>query len=197
MKRIIIEIALLIGLVIALSLSMKACSSEKAARKVAERNTEVMASDVRYYEAQNGKQVATIEGLELDINSLENINGDLYNDLSATKVKLKNAQSAIRVVTEYKYINTSDTLRVAVTDSVAVVDIRQDHLKLIATIDLVQGLILPGSLLIEIPNIQTIATEIKYRGWWIFRRKDGVSVTVLNSNPYIKSSDIFYVELGK
>ena len=139
--------------------------------------------------------MSAIQGLELSINSLKKVNGELYEDLKDTKIKLKNAQSAVRVVTEYKYINTSDTIKLLINDTIAKINIYSEHLKLKANINMPKQVILPKGLSISIPNIQTIATEVKTKGWWIFKKRIGVKVSVINSNPYIETKEGFYVDL--
>lgn len=181
---------------IALFISIRSCSAQAELRRTAEQNVYALASDLEEYETANGQLAVVAQGLELSLSDLKKVNSELYEDLSSTKVKLKNAEAAVQLVTEYKYINTSDTITVVQQqDSTALINIDKDFLRLRAVVDIPSNTIKPNNLLIEIPNTQTIATEIKYKGWWIFKRKDGIQITVLNSNPYISTSSVFYVEL--
>ncbi len=168
---------------------------EKEERKTAERNITALTSDIETYKTKSNEQAVVIKGLELDKTSLENVNKELYDDLSDTKVKLKHAESAIRVVTEYKYVNKNDTIHVFKSDSITKIDIDNKYLKLKAIIDNYNNIIRPSNFILSIPNKQTIATEVDYKGWWLFKRKKGVSVTIVNSNPYYDTLEGFYVKL--
>ncbi len=192
-KNIIIYIAL-IGTAL---LSMKSCQKQKQERKVAERNIEALASDIEKYQTKSGEDAVIIQGLEIDKNSLSKINAELAKDLEDTKVKLKNAKAVIRVKTEYKYRNVKDTIPVYISDSITKVNIDEPFLKLNLEVDNQRNAINPEKLTLIIPNKQDIISEIKYKGWWIFKKKKGVQVTVVNSNPYIETSEGFYVDFKK
>ncbi len=192
-KNIIIYIAL-IGTA---SLSMRSCQKQKQEREVAERNLEALASDIEKYQTKSGEDAVIIQGLEIDKNSLSKINAELAKDLEDTKVKLKNAKAVIRVKTEYKYRNIKDTIPVYISDSITKVNIDEPFLKLNLEVDNQRNAINPEKLTLIIPNKQDIISEIKYKGWWIFKKKRGVQVTVVNSNPYIETSEGFYVDFKK
>lgn len=197
MKSKLLQVLIWIILIGSIIFTSRSCVKQKELLKKATRNIEILHEDIISYTTKNGKQASTIDGLQLDINSLEKINKNLFEDLTASNVKLSNVKSVIEVVTEYKYINTLDTLYVKVTDSTVLLNVQEQYLHLKAEIDIKKQLIYPSSLILEIPNTQTISTEVLTKGWWLFKRDKGVRVTVINSNPYLRNSNIFYVELSK
>ena len=192
-KNIIIYIVL-IGTA---SLSMRSCQKQKQERRIAERNIEALVADIERYKTESGKDAVVIQGLEIGKRSLSKINAELAKELEDTKVKLKNARSAVQIKTEYKYRNIKDTIPVYISDSITKVNINEPFLRLSLEIDNKKDVINPDKLTLHIPNKQIIAPEFKYKGWWIFKKKRGVQITVVNSNPYIETSEGFYVDFKK
>ena len=192
-KNIIIYIVL-IGTA---SLSMRSCQKQKQEREVAERNIEALVADIERYKTESGKDAVIIQGLEIGKRSLSKINAELAKELEDTKIKLENAMSVVQIKTEYKYRNIKDTIPVYISDSITKVNINEPFLMLSLEIDNKKDVINPDKLTLHIPNKQIIAPEFKYKGWWIFKKKRGVQITVVNSNPYIETSEGFYVDFKK
>ena len=192
-KNIIIYIVL-IGTA---SLSMRSCQKQKQEREVAERNIEALVADIERYKTESGKDAVIIQGLEIGKRSLSKINAELAKELEDTKIKLENAMSVVQIKTEYKYRNIKDTIPVYISDSITKVNINEPFLMLSLEIENKKDVINPEKLTLHIPNKQIIASEFKYKGWWIFKKKRGVQITVVNSNPYIETSEGFYVDFKK
>lgn len=185
----------IIGILITLCcFSIKSCNNQQKEKKQWENNAIALSSEIETYKDKNGDLVSKAQGLELKISDLSLLNADLYKDIAAMQIKLKNATSVIQIKTEYKYVNKDSLIYVKLNDSIRSLKINEPYLKLNMNI-LHDSLVLPNNLSIFIPNKQTIITEIKTKGWWIFRRKDGVQIHIKNSNPYIQTDSIFYVKL--
>lgn len=194
MRTKLIMIGIIIVLCVVCGISIKSCSNQNKQKQQWENNSIALSSDIETYKDKNGELVDKAQGLELKVSDLSLINSELYNDISAMKIKLKNATSAIQIKTEYKYINRDSLVYVKVNDSIRNLKIDEPYLKLNMNV-LNDSLVLPNYLSIVIPNKQSIVTEIKTKGWWIFKRKIGVDIHVKNSNPYLQTDSIFYVKL--
>ncbi len=195
MSRLTIEIIVSIAFLVFSSLSIRSCNRHKAESQRWEQNTIALSSDIEHYKTESGKSATVAQGLQLSLNSLEDINSELYAELEDTRVKLKNAQSVIKVVTDTEYIN-GDTVFVDKHEGSLVLDHTEPWVHIYANVDIDAGLIKPSDLRVELPNEITLITETITKRRWIFWKKPiGVQVTVVNSNPHVGVSEVFYVDL--
>lgn len=190
-----------IAAVIILSISLIAVNSlyraEKRERKRAENNLSASLSEIREYRTKNGELVSIISGYELKIKEVQKLMPQLYNEIASLKVKLKNAQSITKIVTEYKYINKDSIVYVSISDSARMFNIDNEWLKARMTITNC-SIIKPGDFIIEsIPNSIITAPEIIYKGWWFWKRPIGVDLHIKQSNPHCSTIDAIYIDLKK
>lgn len=86
MKSKIINIILIVLLIMALSFSIKQCSSIK--REYID-NIEILNDTIKYYKDKTGTLVATKHGYETDIKNLKYLNDSLYKEIKSLKAKGK------------------------------------------------------------------------------------------------------------
>lgn len=94
-KRDIIYIAILVGMVVSLSMSVRSCTNEMYGKKIMVENVEALCDSISYYKGKNGELVAEKQILIGDNDLLKVANEELYNKLKSMKVK--NAEQAIQI----------------------------------------------------------------------------------------------------
>lgn len=186
-------IVIMVGLGVTSFISIKSCNKQRELTDRWKRNSYAVKGHLNTYRDKNGELVTINRGLEAKASDLQLLNANLHNELQAMNVKLKNALSAVTIKTEYIYLNADTLIYIWDSDSTRNLTINEDYLKLNCVVKY-DSIIEPERLSISIPNKQYIVTELRYKGWWIFKRYEGIQIQVKNSNRYIDTDSIFYIQ---
>lgn len=193
MKRYLFIIIIILG--ISITWLWNVYHKEKQERLRAERNITALNTEISYYTTKTGKMVTRIAGLELSNKELQKLIPELHNEITELKVKLKNALSVTKITTEFKYLNRDSIIYVPIGDSLRVFEISEEYIK--AQVNIKDCSLIPpgGFKILNIPNELIAVPEIKYKGWWFWKRPVSVNLDVKCSNPYIKVTKGIFVKL--
>ena len=194
-------IGLLIGLLVisagVLTTYVKLYQKEKQEKERFESNFQSSLSDIQEYKTKQGELVAVINGYELKDKEFKQLLPQLYSEIRELKIRLKNALSATKVITEIKYINKDSIIYVPLTDSTRKFVLDEKWLKAEVTVTDFKY-IAPGAFKInDIPNETLIVAQGEYKGWWFWRKAVGVNIHIKHTNPYIKTIGGEYIDLKK
>ncbi len=196
-KLIGLLITLLVFTGVFLTTCVKLYQKEKQEKERFESNFKSSLSDIQEYKTKQGELVAVIEGLKLKDREIKQLLPQLYSEIRELKIRLKNAQSVTKVVTEIKYVNKDSIIYIPITDSIRRFEINEEWLKAEVTVTDFKY-IAPGAFKInDIPNETLIVAEGQYKGWWFWRKAVGVNVHIKHTNPYIKTIGGEYIDLKK
>lgn len=141
---------------------------------------------------KNGELHYTINSLNLKASELNKINSELNDELKNMKIKIKNLQNVSVIDIQYKYIHDTIYSEKIITDNI-------DNITYKTIIDNPYYSASWNSSLIDdksklvITDYQTqfndtiiTATEIKYKGWWFWRKPKEIKFHIKSKNPYSK-----------
>lgn len=141
---------------------------------------------------KNGELHYTVNSLNLKASELNKVNSELNDELKNMKIKIKNLQNASVVDIQYKYIH--DTIY---SENVIIDTLTGDRIYK-TIIDNPYYSANWNSTLIDdkkllVTDYQTqfndtiiTATEIKYKGWWFWRKPKEIKFHIKSKNPYSK-----------
>lgn len=185
----LIIIGILISGISGSLLFYKKYKKEKDERIRIERNWIAQNDTIRTYKTRTGWLAQELSIQEIRHNELKKINLELYDDISDLKIKLKNAKSITKIETKIEYINKDSIVYVEVGFGKRNFIINEKDNWFNANITITDGeYIAPGDAQLETRDSLIIVPDIKYKGWWFWKKIDRVSVTVANKNPYSKNS---------
>lgn len=168
---------------------------EKQGRQRAERNVVALNTDITHYATQKGEMVSRITGLELSNKELQKLLPELYQEISDLKVKLKNALSVTKIGTDFKYANRDTIVYIPAGDSLQVFEIDEEFIKARVSIKNCSAILPRDFEILSIPNEFIAVPEIKYKGWWFWKRPVAVNLDIKCSNPYVKITKGIFVDL--
>lgn len=134
---------------------------------------------------KNNELSYMVNSLTVKSNELEFYNNNLKQEINNLNIKIKNLQAVTQI--EYKYIYNTDTLYIEnngqqhfrVNNIDEWVNINLD----IHTSEPVES-ITANNLNLNLNDTLTTAYEVKYKGWWFWKRATGVKLHIKNNNPY-------------
>lgn len=189
----LIIIGILISGISGSLLFYKKYKKEKEERIRIERNWIAQNDTIRTYKTKTGWLTQELSIQEIKHHELKKINSELYDDISDLKIKLKNAKSITKIETKIEYINKDSIVYVEVGFNKRNFIINEKDNWFSANITITDGeYIAPGDAKLETRDSLIIVPDIKYKGWWFWKKIDRVSVTVANKNPYSKNSILHY-----
>lgn len=168
---------------------------ERGERQRGERNVAALCSDVERYRTERGGMAAKIAGLELSVRDLERLQPELYGEISDLRVKLKHALSVTQVRTEFVYVNRDSIVYADGGDSLRRFEVADEWIRARVTVRGCRVVPAGGFEILGIPNELTAVAEVRYRGWWFWRRAVSLDLHVKNSNPYVGTADGIFVDL--
>lgn len=179
---------LLVGCIIFLSNSLK---EKKEAIQTLENNNEQFLKGIRVLETENGKLVYKVNEVTITSAELALVNSDLSEELKNAKVKVKNLESLINLSISSKdttTVNTRDTLIQNLPFRTFNYTTKWYQIKGIQDISTTK-------LDIGCYHDISIANEIIYKGWWIFKKPLKTVATVIVSNPKdsVQKVQSFYI----
>lgn len=142
--------------------------------------------DIDSLQTDNGDLQYTVESLELKGKELKKYNSDLVQRVEDMGIKIKHLQSIDNI--KYKYIYKTDTVPIEkITDTTFMASINNDWIKLEQRITLIESnsYIRIDSLSLEVEDDLAIGKEIKYKGWWFWKKAIGIKLHISSKNPYL------------
>ena len=149
---------------------------------------------------KNGELHYTVNSLNLKASELNKVNSELNDELKNMKIKIKNLQNASVIDIQYKYIHDTIYSENIIIDTLTgntiyktIIDNPYYSAKWNSTI--VDNNINDKKLLVTDYQTQfndTIitATEIKYKGWWFWRKPKEIKFHIKSKNPYSKLNQV-------
>lgn len=184
MKKItVISICLAILSVAACVYMYNLLSNKKSQIQVLENNQESLAKDVETYRNDKNQLVQKNTQLQLTVNEMKELNLLSKQEMKDMEVKYKNLQTYVKVLLESKQDTT-----VAVRDTTFVQDstlIVGKHFNFDNYWYRCDGTIYNDKVDLKLGcNHEVIAaSEIIYKGWWIFKKPKKIETTVMVANP--------------
>lgn len=151
--------------------------------KVLENNQESLAKDVETYRNDKNQLIQKYTQLQLTSEEIKKLNLANFEELSDMKVKYKNLQSYVNVL-----IESSKDTTINVVDTVIKIDstlIVGKHFKFDDYWYRCEGALYNDKVDLKMGCNHgiTAASEIIYKGWWIFKKPKKIQTTVLVTNP--------------
>lgn len=151
--------------------------------KVLENNQESLAKDVETYRNDKNQLIQKYTQLQLTSEEIKKLNLANLEELSDMKVKYKNLQSYVNVL-----IESSKDTTINVVDTVIKIDstlIVGKHFKFDDYWYRCEGTLYNNKVDLKMGCNHgiTAASEIIYKGWWIFKKPKKIQTTVLVTNP--------------
>lgn len=184
MKKItVISICLAILSVAACVYMYNLLSNKKSQIQVLENNQESLAKDVETYRNDKNQFVQKNIQLQLTVNEMKELNLLSKQEMKDMEVKYKNLQTYVKVLLESKQDTT-----VAVRDTTFVQDstlIVGKHFNFDNYWYRCDGTIYNDKVDLKLGcnHEVTAASEIIYKGWWIFKKPKKIETTVMVANP--------------
>lgn len=184
MKKItVISICLAILSVVACVYMYNLLSNKKSQIQVLENNQESLAKDVETYRNDKNQLVQKNTQLQLTVNEMKELNLLSKQEMKDMEVMYKNLQTYVKVLLESKQDTT-----VAVRDTTFVQDstlIVGKHFNFDNYWYRCDGTIYNDKVDLKLGcnHEVTAASEIIYKGWWIFKKPKKIETTVMVSNP--------------
>lgn len=100
----------IIGLSLALAISIKSCNGKAAEASRLSVNQSVLFEKVRYYRTNDSLSVASVGALTLTMQELQRHNTELVKTVENLNIKIKRLQSASTTATETKYKVTTEVV---------------------------------------------------------------------------------------
>lgn len=166
-------------------------SKQKESIQVLEVNAEQLLVGMRVLRTDSGMLVAKVNELTFSRAEIEYYNSELVKRLESAKVKIKNLESAIELS-----VSSKDTVTVLNRDTF-IQNLPFRTFSYNTKWYQVKGIQDSLSTKLEIGCYHdiSIANEVIYKGWWIFRKVIKNEVTVIVSNPKdtIEKVQSFYI----
>lgn len=174
-----------VSLITAPILLYKKWQSEKSERERIERNWYATVDEMKTYETKSGWHAQEMAAQEIKYKELEKINSGLANDVSELKVKLKNTKSITKIETKIEYRNKDSIVYVPVGEGRRKFDLSDKDNWFKAEVIVTDcNHIKADDFKLETRDSTLIVPDIKYKGWWFWKKVDKVRITVANKNPY-------------
>jgi regulator of replication initiation timing len=184
MKKItVISICLAILSVAACVYMYNLLSNKKSQIQVLENNQESLAKNVETYRNDKNQLVQKNTQLQLTVDEMKELNLLSKQEMKDMKVKYKNLQTYVKVLLESKQDTT-----VAVRDTTFVQDstlIVGKHFNFDNYWYRCDGTIYNDKVDLKLGcnHEVTAASEIIYKGWWIFKKPKKIETAVMVANP--------------
>lgn len=190
-KTVIIIIGIIILVSWYISSLLTTISTQKESIQVLEVNTEQLLVGMRVLRTDSGMLVAKVNELTFSRAEIEYYNSELVKRLESAKVKIKNLESVIELS-----VSSKDTVTVLNRDTL-IQNLSFRTFSYNTKWYQVKGIqdSLTTKLEIGCYHDISIANEVMYKGWWIFKKAIKNEVTVIVSNPKdtIEKIQSFYI----
>ena len=132
---------------------------------------------------KNGELHYTINSLNLKTSELSKVNSELNDELKNMKIKIKNLQNATIIDIQYKYIHDTIVAK-QVNDSVykTIIDTPYYNAEWFSTVS--ENNLTVTDYQTQFNDTIITATEIKYKGWWFWRKPKQIKFHIKSKNPY-------------
>ena len=141
---------------------------------------------------KNGELHYTVNSLNLKTSELNKVNSELNEELKNMKIKIKNLQNASVVDIQYKYVHDTIYSENVIIDTLTgnktyktIIDNSYYSAKWNSTI-IDNKKLLVTDYQTQFNDTIITATEIKYKGWWFWRKPKEIKFHVKSKNPYSK-----------
>ncbi len=141
---------------------------------------------------KNGELHYTVNSLNLKASELNKVNSELNDELKNMKIKIKNLQNASVVNIQYKYIHDTIYSENVIIDTLTgnrtyktIIDNPYYSAKWNSTV-IDDKKLLVTDYQTQFNDTIITATEIKYKGWWFWRKPKEIKFHIKSKNPYSK-----------
>ena len=132
---------------------------------------------------KNGELHYTISSLNLKSNELKNINSELESELKNMKIKIKNLENASVTKIEYKYF-TDTIYSEKIVDNKYITTIDDPYYSASWNSTISNDNLIVTDYQTHFNDTIITATEIKYKGWWFWRKPKEIKFHIKSKNPY-------------
>ena len=179
---------------------LKTTKDKKEQIKVLENNQSSLLLEKESFRISNKELVQKNTQLQLTVNELKEFNIINEEKLKELNVKYKNLQYYVDVE-----LKSNQQVQVPVTDTVIIRDTVAEKAKRFEYDNYwytCSGILIKDSVSLDMSCRHQVMTmsEVKYKGWWIFKRPKKVETTIYVSNPndtIIKSVVIDVIKKNK
>lgn len=150
------------------------------------------------FRTKNGDLIYSVNSLTLKASEYETYFPEMKKQLDDMGIKLKNTQGVTNI--NYHYTYNVDTTKIKkINDSTFTSSYEDSWLKLSQRIKLINNKsgVKVDSLKINLTDSLLIANEIKYKGWWLWKKPVNVILKMKSSNPYLHIDKIQNINLIK
>lgn len=178
-------IILILGLSLALVLTIRAYKSSKADANRNQVNLENSAFTIKTLEAKNKTYYYEINQLLVDKETLTMLNQDLVKRIENLNSKLKNVTAAAALALEYNI--RIDSIPIYIRDTIipsGVVTYSDKYVSLAGIVDWKEKSFEDVNIVVTEDSLLLI-TETVYKGWWFWRRPKYSKIKIQASNPYL------------
>ena len=142
--------------------------------------------------ARNGELAYTVGSLKVKNDEFEMYNEELSKKVENLKIKNKNLQSAAEIIIKYGYVKDTTPL-VQIPDTVKsgtkkfALKFDDKYIKIAGTVNIpkVKNPFIEN-LQVSVTDSLLFAEEIKYKGWWFWKRPVSMKLIIKSENPYFK-----------
>lgn len=183
---------LVIALTVALSVSVKSCSTIRADRERLSDNQRTLMSDVDFYRTRDSLSAAGVARLTLSNREFSRYCGGLERTVSDLNIRVKRLQSVGQTATETQYV-VNTVVRDSITpgDTLRCIDYRDHYLTLAGCIegDRFAGFVESRDTIVQVVH------RVPRRFWFIRWGTKAIRQEVVCRNPYSRIRYTEYIEL--
>lgn len=158
-----------------------------AEKKRFERNWIAENETVKEYKTKSGWQAQELTAKETRLSELSKVNTELNDAVKELRLKLKNAESITKIETVIKYVNRDSIVYIEREPGIREFNISDPWFNADVAITECEY-IAPGDFKLETRDSTILVSDIKYKGWWFWKKVDKLSITVANKNPHVTNS---------
>lgn len=189
---------ILLMLLIIVALGAVLFSVVKANQRLAKDNTrlteniELQNFGIDTLLAKNGELAYTVGSLKVKNDEFAAYSMELSKKVENLKIKNKNLQSASEIIIKYVYVKDTTPL-VQIPDTVKsgnkkfALNFDDKYIKIAGTVNIpkVKNPFIEN-LQVSVIDSLLFAEEIKYKGWWFWKRPVSMKLIIKSENPYFK-----------
>lgn len=189
---------ILLMLLIIVALGAVLFSVVKANQRLAKDNTrlteniELQNFGIDTLLAKNGELAYTVGSLKVKNDEFAAYSMELSKKVENLKIKNKNLQSAAEIIIKYGYVKDTTPL-VQIPDTVKsgnkkfALNFDDKYIKIAGTVNIpkVKNPFIEN-LQVSVTDSLLFAEEIKYKGWWFWKRPVSMKLIIKSENPYFK-----------
>lgn len=187
-------------------IGIRSCNENSRLRdqlRISKQNLEISSAMVQYSQNELNQTVASKKSMQMSVDDLKSTNHNLYQEVSALRIKLKNLGHVTTTETEFVYVVDSIYIPgVSISPDfskyrIVYADSNWVSIDQTVCIDTTTKRIYIDSLGIRISAKYQIVSETNYKGFWFWRKATGSTIHIKSDNPYIQITDIQSITFDK